>query len=403
MGGGMGCVTRGRVQERHQPRRRGAEQQERLHFSNLFSTGPITIGSARLSVAVSHGPAIDSTRDQPVLFNGSPSITLAPGQETVSDPVKVTYSFGERLAVSMYLKGSFVPLTHHNSQVTPTFTAGPNSGDMTTDTTGTAFTHPITEWFSLSGMDVYGPYQGTVAYFGSSSVDGHGSDYSSANAYPVPNVAVPGQDDQRPSDWLAKQMIAAGFNMGVLNAGTIGNPAGEDSRTSSTGNVAAVDRFQHDVAQQANVKAVVIYSGGVDLRGDCNSAANIKVSLTSIVNQARAANIRVILATIPPAEYCLTSSADLLPSAANPWQGDLNGGPENPGSTQRRALNDWIRTTGSQLPGVVGIADFDKALLYPAHPDFLMPNFTSSDNFHPTGAGYQAQSAAIPLSAILGN
>lgn len=167
--------------------------------------------------------------------------------------------------------------------------------------------------------------------------------------------------------------------------------------------MAGIDRMDRDVLKQAGIKSVVIYFGGVDLRDDCVPAANVEASLTNMTSQALAAGVRVILATVPPSEYCTTSSPDLLPSAANPYQGDLNPGPENPGSTQRRILNDWIRTTGVQLPGVVAIADFDQALLYPPHPDFMMPNFYTNDNFHPNGVGYGVQSAAIPLASLLGS
>jgi lysophospholipase L1-like esterase len=215
------------------------------------------------------------------------------------------------------------------------------------------------------------------------------------------NVAIASQDNDRPSDWLARQLMSTGYRLGVLNAGTIGDPAGEDASSASGTVVAGVDRMKHDVLQQAGVKAVVIYFGGIDLRYDCVPATNVEASLSNMVSQAQAAGVRVILATLPPSEYCTTSSANLLPSAINPYQGDLYPGPENPGSTQRRALNDWIRTTGAQFPGVVAIADFDKALAYPAHPDFMMPNFYTNDNFHPNGVGYGVQSSAIPLSSLL--
>ena len=375
--------------------------QERVHFSNAYGTGPVTIGSARIAV-VTTAPAVDSSTDKPLTFNGSTSITIPAGQTVTSDSVNVSYTFGQKLAVSMYVKGTFSPLTEHDSQVTTNYTAGSGSGDKTTDTAGSSFTTPMTEWFLLSGVDVYGQYQGTVVLYGSSSIDGHGSNYGSTNAYPVPNTIVPGQDNQRPSDWLAKSLIAAGYRIGVANSGTIGDPAGEDAATASGRSTAGIDRVSRDVVNQAGVKAVVVYFGGVDLRSDCLPAATVETYLTSIVSQASTSGVRVILATIPPAEYCTSSDPSLLPSAANPWQGDLYPGPENGGSTERRAVNTWIRTTGANLAGVVAIADFDAALAYPTHPDFMMPNFTSSDNFHPNGLGYQAQSAAIPLSAILG-
>lgn len=84
--------------------------EERIHFSNLLSKQPVTIGAARLAAAVGVGPSIDATRDAALTFNGSTSVTLAVGQEVVSDPVKITYTYGEKLAVSAYVKGVFPPL-----------------------------------------------------------------------------------------------------------------------------------------------------------------------------------------------------------------------------------------------------------------------------------------------------
>ncbi len=373
--------------------------QERVHFSNLMGTTPVTIGAAQIAVAVGVGPAIDTSREAPLTFNGASSVTLAAGQEVVSDSVNVSYGLTEKLAVSVYLKGTFGALTLHDSQVQTNFATATGVGNTITDATGAAFTATNTDWFMLSGIDVYGQYQGTVAIFGSSSVDGHNSNFGDTNSYPTPNVAIPSQDNDRPSDWLGRQLVAAGYRMGVLNAGALGDPAGEDGGTSAP---AGVDRMNHDVLLQAGIKTVIIYFGGVDLRSDCTSATNVEASLTNMVQQAQAVGVRVILATIPPSEYCVYSSADLLPSTANPFQGDINPGPENPGSTQRRAVNTWIKTTATQLPGVVGIADFDAALVYPAHPDFMIPMYNSEDNFHPNGVGYGIQSSAIPLQSILG-
>lgn len=190
--------------------------------------------------------------------------------------------------------------------------------------------------------------------------------------------------------------------MGVLNAGAIGDPAAEDNGTSLGSSIAGVDRMQHDVLQQAGIKTVIIYFGGVDLRGDCKAAPLVEAALANMTAEAQAAGVRVILATVPPAEYCTTSAADLVPSTAAPYAGDINPGPENPGSVQRRAVNDWVRTSGAALPGVVAVADFDKALADGTHPDFMIPNLNSGDNFHPNGPGYGVQSSAIPLDKILG-
>jgi lysophospholipase L1-like esterase len=361
----------------------------------------VTIGAARLAAAIEAGPAIDSTRDAALTFSGSSSVTIAAGQEVISDPVNISYNFGEKLAVSVYLKGTFGPLTQHTSEVQTNFENASGSGNATSDTSGASMSTSMTDWLMVNGIDVYGSYQGTVAIFGSSSVDGHNSSYGSTNSYPTIQSIVAGQDNDRPSDWLARQLRSAGYRLGVLNAGAIGDPAGENASTAAGASIAGIDRMQHDVLEQPNIKTVIIYFGGVDLRSDCKPATDVEASLTNMAAQAQAAGVRVILATIPPSEYCTTSAANLVPSKDSPFAGDINPGPENPGSVQRRAVNDWIRTSGAALPSVVAIADFDKVLAYPAHPDFMMPNLNSGDNFHPDGPGYGVQSSAIPLEKIL--
>lgn len=375
--------------------------EERVHFSNYFGTTPITIGAARLAVALSGtGSAVDPTHDAALTFGGAPTVTLQPHAEIDSDPVNITYTFGQWMAVSMYVQGTFPALTEHNSQVSNNYATANGAGNTTTDATGAAFTQTNQEWYLMTGVEAYGPYQGTVAFFGSSSVDGHNSNFGEVNSYPVPNVVIPTQINDRPTDWLARSLNGAGYTLGVINAGLLGDPAGEDAITASGSALAGVDRFNHDVLEQPGIKAVVIYTGGIDLRGDCEQASAVEASLTNLVAQAYAAKVRVVLGTIPPSEYC--TSAGPQPSAADPYNGDLYPGPENAGSTQRRAVNAWIRTAGAQLPGVVAIADFDQVLAYPAHPDFFMPNLYSNDNFHPNGPGYGIQNSAIPLSALLG-
>lgn len=377
--------------------------QERVHFSNYLGTTPVTIGAARLSAAGSgdSSAAVDPARDAGLTFNGgSKTVTLQPNQEIDSDPVQLSYSFGQWLAVSVYLKGTFPPLTQHDSSFSNNYASAAGAGDVTADTSGNSFTDTLTNWLLVSAVETYGSYGGTVAVFGSSSIDGHNSNLGNSNSYPTANVPVAGQITDRPSDYLARSLNGAGYSFGVANTGLSGDPAAEDANTRSGFARAGIDRFQHDVLQLPGIKAVVIYIGGIDIRGDCLPATTVEGTLTSIVAQAASAGVRVVLATLPPSEYCQSSA--LVPSAASPYNGDLNPGPENGGSTQRRALNDWIRTSGAQLPGVTGIADFDKVLASPDHPDFMIPTLNSGDNVHPNGVGYGVQNSAIPLTALVG-
>ncbi len=387
-----------------------AGTQERARFSNFFGSTPVTIGAARLAVAADAGPGagagVDPAQDRALTFNGSASVTIQPGQFATSDPVSLDYDFGQKLAVSMYLRGGFPPLTQHNTLFSPSYTTVPGAGDTTADAAGASFTQAVDEWFLLSGVDVYGPYQGTVALFGSSSIDGFNSNTGNDHSYPVANLPVAGQDNDRPSDWLARQLHAAGYNLGVLNAGVVGDPAGPTTgATPSTGIADGEDRMERDVLEQPSVRAVVIYLGAVDIKSaDCKSAPAVEAALTNIVAQAYEAGKRVILGTLPPTVFCSNPAQPnygLTPSPNAPYAGDGSAGPENPGAIQWRLVNEWIRTSGAALPGVVAIADFEKALADPSHPDFLLPNLNSGDNTHPNGAGYGVQSGAIPLGALL--
>ena len=192
--------------------------EERVRFSNAFGATPITIGAGRLAVATGAGAAIDPTQNAALRFNGSASVTIEPGQTATSDPVNINYTFGQKLAVSMYVQGTFPPLTQHNTQVSVSYATALGAGDATGDATGDSFTQTVNEWYLLSDVDVYGSYQGTVVLFGSSSIDGAQSNLSDVNAYPMPDPVVPDQDNDRPSDWLARQLNAAGYHLGVLNA-----------------------------------------------------------------------------------------------------------------------------------------------------------------------------------------
>ncbi len=376
---------------------------ERVRFSNYFGTAPVTIGAARLAIATTP-PAVDPTHDVALSFSGSASVTIAPGAEVTSDPVSLTYAFGQKMAISAYVQGSFTALSQHDSQVVTNYSSVSNAGNTSADAAGTSLSEPNTNWFLVSGMDVYGQYQGTVALFGSSTIDGHNSNYGNTNAYPTANVPVAGQDNDRISDALARTLNAAGYHIGVLNAGILGEVAGPSSGSSSGS--PGVDRIGRDVLHQPGITAVVIDLGQVDLRlNACGDATEVEASLQNMVAQAYAAGVRVILGTIAPASYCTSSSSPNYGSNpvddSDPFAGDINPGPENPENVQRHLVNTWIKTTGASLPGVVAIADFESALADPDHPDFLVPTLNSFDNFHPNGAGYQVKSSAIPITSIL--
>ena len=377
---------------------------ERVRFSNYYGTTPITIGTAHLSVGQDGSPAVDPTHDVALQFSGQPSVTLAPGQVITSDPVAMSFSFGQFLAITVFLPGTFGPIAHHNSLFMTNYATVDGAGDATQDTAGTSFTTTTGEWLLINGVDVYGPYQGTLALFGSSTTDGFHSDFSSNQAYPVPNAPVPGQHTDRLSDWMARRLNTAGYQIGVVNLGISGDTVTADSSNASSNIQNANQRIGHDVLTLPSLLAMVTYFGAIDLRSaDCHSASAIESATQQLVATAAAANVPVILSTLPPSAFCTNATQPSYgpsPNAADPYAGGVNPGPANGAEVQRIAFDQWVRTTGASLPGVAGVADFDNALKDPALLSFLLPQYNSGDNYHPTGLGYGAEANAIPLSVL---
>jgi lysophospholipase L1-like esterase len=66
------------------------------------------------------------------------------------------------------------------------------------------------------------------------------------------------------------------------------------------------------------------------------------------------------------------------------------------GNRVRKAVNHWIRTSGS----FDAVADFDAVLRDPGDPAALLPAYDSGDHLHPNDAGYQAIANAIDLGMI---
>ncbi len=378
--------------------------QERVRFSNVYGLTAVTLGAAHLAVGEDGSSAVDPTHDVALSFSGQPGVTIAPGQVVVSDPVALTFSFGQTLAISAYLKGGFGPVSKHPSLFITNYRSGAGSGDKTADTTGASYTKTLGDWLLINGIDVYGPYQGTLALFGSSTTDGTHSNYSSTMIYPTPNVPLPGQHTNRLSDWLARRLNAAGYQIGIVNEGVSGDTVTDDI-TNQTNHVKnANQRIAQDVLSLPNLLGMVTYFGSIDIRSpDCKSAPAIEAATEQMIATAAAAKAPVIIATIPPSAFCTNpqeANYGPYPSPAAPYAGAVTPGPANGGEIQRVALNAWIRQTGAALPGVVGIADFDKALADPARPNFLLAPYNSGDNYHPTGLGYEMESGVIPLSVL---
>jgi lysophospholipase L1-like esterase len=127
-----------------------------------------------------------------------------------------------------------------------------------------------------------------------------------------------------------------------------------------------VVRFRQDVID-LRPQAVVILAGTNDIAGNTGpeTQAMIEDNFRSMVDLARANNIRVVLASV-------------LPAAAYPWKPSAG----NP-TEKIRALNDWLKSYAASQN--LTYLDYYSAM---AGPDGGMKPGISLDGVHPNAAGY---------------
>ena len=297
-----------------------------------------------------------------VTFGGKRSVVAATGGKVLSDPVPLPVSFGQTLAVDLYLKDTGEgPVTGHVSANQSSFQA---AGDHRGEISGTSFATQVTSWYYLDGVDVLpGPRRGAVVALGDSITDGAYSAWNGSKRWP---------------DVLASriQALPPSQHRSVLNQGIGGNRVlayrGDCCGTSES----AIDRLERDVLTQSGVRTLIIADGINDI-GYNASGPELIAGLNTLVTRAKAAGIRVVAATITP-YGCDTGCLGAQQEAS------------------RQQVNTWIRTSG--VPDAV--ADFDAAVRDPQHPDRLQAVYDSGDHLHLNDAGYAALAGAVDLRSL---
>ena len=339
--------------------------QVRVRLSNVYGTRPLRIGAA--AVARSAGGATVWPGSTVTLrFGGSPSATVPPGAEIVSDPVPLATVPLEKLAVTLRFPQATGPATFHRFTTQPAYRA---SGDHVADPSPEAYTRSTDALYYLAGVEVTGS-TGTVVAFGDSLIDGVG--------------ATPGADARLP-DVLAERLAATRRPLGVVNAGIGGNRLRYDSPCSGEKGTA---RFARDVLDRPGVRAVIVHLGANDLRdspgdpclrpGGPATAAQVIDAQRALIRAARARGLTVVGTTILPMKGALFPV----------WTPQVE--------KERDAVNHWIRTSGAYD----AVLDADRILADPADPDRPRPGYVFQDGLHPNDAGFQALARGIDLGVF---
>ncbi|MEU6376924.1 SGNH/GDSL hydrolase family protein [Streptomyces sp. NPDC046909] len=342
----------------------------RITLSNLYGQTPLTITHASIALAAaedSAAAAVDTMRR--LTFGGSTTVVIPAGGQVLSDAVRLTITYGADVLVTTYAPTGSGPVTYHRHARQISYLA---DGDLTEDTTGTAYTEQTPYWRYLTALDVLSnESDGTVVAFGDSLTDGISSTEGA---------------NHRWTDALSQRLrtaIESGAGLprySVVNQGISGNRVLTSGLGRPADNQSGLDRFARDALGRPNVKVVVIDLGVNDILRDPRLADPDKIldGLRALVRQAHAHGIKVIGATLMP------------------FQGHR--GYTGAREDVRQRINAAIRD-GEVYDAVV---DFDKALRDPYNPRRLRSDYDSGDRLHPSDKGYARMAEAFDLEDLEG-
>lgn len=329
----------------------------RLRLSNLFGTAPLAISAVRVARSTG-GSGIDASTDHAVSFGGQTSITIAPGNEVLSDPVSLSAPALSQIAVSMMFTVPASLATAHGYARDAVYVA---SGDQVAAQSFPVGAQPLFSNYTLSAVEAADTDAARIVVaFGDSITEGVHSTQIAGKDYP---------------EQLNNRLQAVGFaRTGVVNAGIAGNRWLADGIGPS-----GVKRFERDALNVVGATHIILLLGvndllfsGVPGTPDEVSAEQLIAAMTNAASLARSRGLKVIAGTLTPfAAFGATE-------------------------TKRQAINAWIRSGGS----FDGIIDFDAALRASADPAALNPLYNSGDGLHPNDAGYSAMAAAVNLSLL---
>lgn len=390
----------------------------RLHLSNdlgwVQDEGPLVIADISVGQQGSGGGATLAATPAVVKFGDSTSypVSIPEGADVYSDPLAMNVTAGEKLAVSIYLKGSYPYLVQHTfcTACTTYVTAqGGSPQDQTKDVTGTPYSGSgtVSGTFSdiLTGVDVQTAGVPTVATLGDSVTDG-GLVTSTIAAVP------------RVSDVLASDEIAAAAGSGggpafsVVDDGIQSNDVVSDQDLSYISGGPSALTMLPNVLEEPNVGTVIIDEGLEDLLQNASQdLSNTELDLIAfrypmLGRQLNAWGISAIWASLTPcAGY---------------------GGISDPCTTGTPSVDASRMYVNSQLAGqygafgttscsaLIGFAcqlyvDFDCAVSTDQAASCTNPGATlqaaynTGDDVNLTRQGYATLATAVPLSMFSPN
>jgi lysophospholipase L1-like esterase len=331
----------------------------RLRLDNTYGTAPVSIGKVSVGWRQRGGSVFPGTT-RPVLFNGSPTVSIPAAGSVESDPVQIQVRAMQDLAVSLFVPGTDVRPSQHNGGLTTSYIAPDGSGDLTATQEEKPFSSPTPAVLWLKSIDVLSPTaSGGIVAFGDSITYGTCATRDGYDRWP---------------DWLALRLDLAGRRVAVVNEGIGGNTILREhpEKIPPTG-MPGLDRLERDVLSHKGMTHVVLFMGTNDMRRSA-TAAQVRGGMEEIIKRVKARGMRIIGGTAIPRHN----------NANPPWDANK--------TKNRNELNEWIRTKAP----FDGVIDFDRLMRDPSNPDLINPAL-DCDGIHPNIQGYYEIGRSLAL------
>ncbi|WP_428376354.1 SGNH/GDSL hydrolase family protein [Lichenicoccus sp.] len=345
----------------------------RVVLSNQFGSKPVTIGAA--SVALAAGRGIDAASMHALTWNGHHTVVIPPGAPMLSDPVELAAPALSTLAISFYLPDKTgLSTVHWDGRSTGLISA---PGNMTTAASFQPVTTTQSRLFLSSVLVDARPASQSVVFLADSITDGY--------------CSKPDANDRWP-DHVAERLQAEGHpDVAVVNEAY----SGDRVLTNGMG-TDALSRFDMSVLSHPRVSTIVMMMGINDIgwpgphattpTDPEPTAEDIETGYQQIIARAHLHGLRFIAVTLTP--------------FIDTFKGTPGYGYYTPAKEKiRRAVNQWIRTSGA----ADGVIDFDRLLDDPAHPGHLLAADDCGDHLHPNDRGYKAMADAVDLKLLVGH
>ncbi len=338
----------------------------RFHFSNITGTEPVTFKACFMQFALE---GKERQLQHPILLDGSEYITIAAGQQVVSDPVSCDIQREEYIIVQLYLPD----YTQMNAGVLITgplsmgqYSYGNHLYEKEVDI---RLIRHMNWFYFLNTIDIYTE--------------------ETNRAFICYGDSITAQD--WPDDLTLRLQKEGIRNVSIIRRAISGTRILReyDCITYAAYGRKGERRFALEM-DVAGAEAVLIQHGindiihpvGTDVNifrpmSDLPAAEELEKGFEDIyIRHARKLGYRIYGGTLLPIEGWRTYA---------PFREDL-----------KNAFNDWLRTT----PLLDGCVDFDKAVRDPEHPSRFKKEYDSGDHLHPSKKGYEKMAETVDLSFI---